>query len=583
MKTSRESSLGSEFQTGIWTVQPEACRILNGDREVRLRPMMMTLLVTLAEHAGQVLSKDKILETVWEASFVSESSLTREIAELRQVLGDSRKTPQYIETIPKRGYRYIAPVRPGRRSAGPRLAVLPFANLNKDPELDYFADGIADALITELGNISSLRVISRQSVLHYRNSDKNLSDIARELKVDAVVEGSVLNAGSRIRIMAQLIEAEPEKHLWARNYDCEIGDVLETQARVAHSVAESIHAALTPEDMARLSRKIPGNTEIHRVYLKARFLIQSWNPDDAQGGFQYLNEVIQKDPGFAPAYDLMANCLFAMGFWGYLPPRVAYPQARAAAVKAIELDEMLSRAHATLGLSNLAMDWNPIACERELLRSLQLNPSNAFARLSYALFLVTIPREFEKAVEQARLGLETDPLSEHSNFSYAWILFFAGEYERAREHALKALTMYRNSLHLHYILGWAHLGCSDAEEAAVAFGKATEISKDAIGLGYLGYALGLSGRKEEARAVLHELTERQASEEIPLTSLAYLHIGLDNYDEAFKALNSCLQERDARIFWFPPTVFSADFLADPRYAELLNRMQAVVKESLSCS
>ena len=583
MKTSRESSLGSEFQTGIWTVQPEACRILCGDRDVRLRPMMMNLLITLAENAGQVLSKDRILETVWEASFVSESSLTREIAELRQVLGDDRKTPQYIETIPKRGYRYIAPVQPGRRRNEPRLAVLPFANLNKDPELDYFADGIADALITELGNIGSLRIISRQSVLHYRNSDKNLSDIARELKVDAVVEGSVLNAGSRIRIMAQLIEAEPEKHLWARNYDCEIGDVLETQARVAHSVAESVHAAITPDDLARLSRRIPGNPEVHRGYLKARFLIQSWNPDDVQTGFQHLHEVIQQDPGFAQAYELMASCLFVMGFWGYLPPRVVYPQARAAAVKAIELDELLSTAHATLGLSNLVLDWNPIACEREIVRSLQLNPSNDFARLSYALFLVTIPRKFAKAVEQARLGLETDPLSEHANFSYAWILFFAGEYERAREHALKALTMYRNSLHLHYILGWAHLGCSDEEEAVAAFRKANGISMNAIGLGYLGYALGLSGCKEEARAVLYDLTERPAPAEIPLTSLAYLHIGLDNFDEAFAALNSCLQERDGRIFWFPPTVFSADFLADPRYAALLNRMQAVVRESISGS
>jgi TolB-like protein/Flp pilus assembly protein TadD len=583
MKTARESSLGSEFRTGEWTVQPEACRIIRDNQQLRLRPMMMNLLVALAENAGQVLTKDRILETVWEASFVSESSLTREIAELRQVLGDNRKTPQYIETIPKRGYRYIAPVHPGQRRAEPRLAVLPFANLNKNPELDYFADGVSDALITELGSIGSLRVISRQSVLHFRNSDKDIAHIARELKVDVVVEGSVLNVGNRIRITAQLIQAEPEKHLWANNYDCEIGDVLEIQTRVAQSVANSIHAAMTPEDIARLSRKIPGDPEIHRAYLKARFLIMTWHQADMQTGFQWLNEVIQKDPGFAPAYNLMANCLFALGFWGYLPPRIVYPQARAAAVKAIELDERLSAAHATLGLSNLVMDWNPVACERELVRAIQLNPSSDFARMSYALFLVTVPGDFSKAMEQARLGLETDPLSEHMNFAYAWILFFAGEYELAGTHALKALKMYRDSLHLHFILGWSELGISRMEEAVRYFKKAAEISRDTISLGYLGYACGLAGLRDEAQAILRELTERSALEEIPLSSLAYLHIGLGDFDRAFECLEKFLDARDGRIFWFPPTVFSESFSADPRYNRLLDRMQAAVRKSVANS
>jgi TolB-like protein len=579
VKSSRESSLGLEFRTGKWLVQPEACRIFSEDKELHLQPMMMSLLVTLAGHAGEVLSKDQILERVWEAQFVSESSLTRQVAELRRILGDSRKNPQYIETIPKRGYRYIAPVEPGERRAEPKLAVLLFANLNNDPELDYFADGISDALITELGSISGLRVISRQSVLHYKNSDKSLPDIARELKVAAIVEGSVLHVGNRIRITAQLVRAEPEEHLWARNYECEIGDVLAVQARVARAVAESIHVAMTPLNLARLSRDIPGDPEVHRAYLKARFYILTWNQEDVQTGFRYLNEVIQKDPQFAPAYELMAGCLFALGFWGYMPPRIAYPQARAAALKAVELDEFLSEAHATVGLASLIMDWDLGACERELTRAIQLNPSNDSVRFSYALFLVTIPKERERAIEQARMGLETNPLSEHLNFSYAWILLFAGEHKRAMEQALKTLEIYPNSVQSYFVLGWAHVASSRPAAAVEAFEKAIGLSRDVIGLGYLGHAYGLAGRRKEALAILNELLEKSAAEEVPLSSLAYLYIGLGDFDRAFEALENWFKERDGRLFWLPLTVFSDSFRADPRFERLLRRIKAAAKAS----
>jgi tetratricopeptide (TPR) repeat protein len=229
------------------------------------------------------------------------------------------------------------------------------------------------------------------------------------------------------------------------------------------------------------------------------------------------------------------------------------------------------------------MDWNPVACERELARAIQLNPSNAFARMSYALFLVTVPGDFSKAMEQARLGLETDPLSEHMNFAYAWILFFAGEYEFAREHALKALKMYRDSLHLHFVLGWSQLGISRIEGAVMALKKAAEISRDTIALGYLGYACGMAGLRGEAQAILRELTERSALEDITLTSLAYLHIGLGDFDRAFECLEKCLDDRDSRIFWFPPTVFSESFSADPRYNRLLDRMQETVRKSVANS
>jgi TolB-like protein len=536
--------------------------------------MLMKLLVLLAEQAGQVVSKDRILDAVWEARFVSESSLTRSVAELRQILGDSRRNPQCIETIPKRGYRFIAPVQPGPRTAGPRLAVLLFDNLNKNPELEYFAEGISDALITELGSIGSLRVISRQSVLQFKNTNRSLPEIARELRVDAIVEGSALHVGKRVRITAQLVQAEPERHLWARDYDCEIGDVLSIQARVARAVAESIQATLTPQNLSRLSRQIHGRPDSHLAYLKARFHAMKWSLDDIQTGLQYLGEVIEKDPGFAPAHELLAGCLLTLGFWGYMPPRVAYPQAKESALKALELDEFLSEGHATLGMAKWLLDWDLAACERELLRALELNPSCGIARGSHALFLVTIPRDRRRAIEQASMELDLDPLSADTNFGFAKILFLAGEHEQAIDQILKTLKMHPESSLAYSILGWAYLGRSKTAEAIAAFEKATDLSRDAVALGYLGHAYGLAGRRDAALAVLQELLERSTREDMPQTSLAYLYMGLGDFDRAFESLEKCYEERDSRLFWFPLTVFSRTFRADPRFERLERRLKA---------
>lgn len=572
MEPRRERRLGSEFQAGDWLVQPQACRIVGEGQHRRLRPRMMDLLVLLAEHAGEVLTKEEILDGVWGTRYVGESSLTREVAELRRILGDSRGKPRYIETISKRGYRFVAAVPTRRAFKEPRVAVLLFHNLNREPELEYFAEGIADILITELAGINSLRVISRQSVLHYRNSDKSLPAIADELNVDAIVEGSVLHAGSRIRVNAQLVGARPEAHLWARNYDCELGDVLAVQTRVARAVAESVHAALTPQDIARLSRTIPGDPDVHRDYLRARFHTMRWTAEDLQLGLRYLRGVIDKDPTFAPAHELLASSLLASEFWGSTPPRSAAMEAMAAAARAVQLDDSLGEGHATLGLAMMARE--PLTAEQELKKAVGLNPSSPFVRLSYALFLLNVRRDPAAAIEQAEAALETDPLSEHTNFSYAWILFFSRQHTRAEEQAARTLEMFRDSMMACYVLGWAQVALGRPADAVVAFERAMALSRNAIGLGYLGHAYGLSGRHDQARAVLSELTERARTEDVPQTSFAYVHLGLRDLDRTFEALDRCLAARDPRLSWFPLTVFCEGVRTDPRFLKLLATLAA---------
>jgi len=518
-----------------------------------------------------VVSKEQILDRVWQGRLVSESALTRNAAELRQALGDSERSPRYIETITKRGYRLIAPVAPGP-PAPPRLAVLPFDNLNRAPEEDYFADGMAEAVITELGRIAGLRVISRQSVLRFKGSGKSLAEIARELKVDAVVEGSALLAGTRVRITAQLIQAEPEQHLWAQSYECDLGDILGVQGQVARAIAEAVHAALTPQDLARLSRALRVNLEAHLAYLKARHYGDGWTQEGIEKAFAYLQRAIAADPTYAPAYASLAKYLAVLGFWGHLPIRQAYAKAREAVLRALELDQSLGEAHAVLAFIKWHLDWDLAGCEAGLRRAIELSPSSEFAQMAYANFLNIARRDLDSGLVHARLALEIDPLSLNTNLGFGWWLLYAGEHEQAIEQARKTLELYPDALHARPILGWALAARGRYEEAVVAFEGAMAISRDALSLASLGHAYGRSGQRQAAEAVLAELLDRRAREHVPEFALATVHAGLGDLERAFQSLEKCYAERDGRLFWLPVDPCFDPLRSDPRYHDLLRRV-----------
>ncbi|MBM3746283.1 MAG: tetratricopeptide repeat protein [Acidobacteria bacterium] len=533
--------------------------------------MLMDLLVLLAENAGQVVTKERILDQVWQSRFVSESTLTSNVAELRRLLGEGPGRLRLIETISKRGYRLIAPVASGPPEP-PRLAVLPFDNLSCDPEEDYFADGMADAVITELGRIAGLRVISRQSVLRFKGCGQSLAEIARELKVDTVVEGSALLAGRRVRITAQLIQVEPEQHLWAQSYECDLGDILAVQAQVARAIAEAVHAALTPLDLARLSCAPRVNSEAHVAYLKARHHGARWTQEGVEKGLQYLAEAIEKDPNYAPAYALLAVCLCVLGYWGHLPIQQAYPRAKAAALKAVELEDSLSEGHVALGLTQWMLDWDLPACEREIRRGLELNPSSEQAHFWLAMFLLIIRGDGRGALEEAKLALELDPLSLTTSFSVAYLLMFAGEYQQAADQARRTLELYPGALHAYYGLGWVYLGESRYAEAVAAFEKAAATSRDAFSLAYLGHAYGRAGQSRAAQAALAELRDLRERGYVPEFCFALPYAGLGDLDRAFESLERCYAERDGRLFWLAAAPCFDPLRSDPRYDDLLRRM-----------
>ncbi len=566
--------MATRIHFGSFEVDLSSGQLYKSGLRVSLQDKSFQVLASLLEQPGEVVSRQELQRRLWrEEVFVDfDNNLNTAIARLREALGDSAEHPRFIETLAKRGYRFIAPAEACGRTAEPRLAVMIFENLNRDPEQDYFAEGISDALITELGSIGSLRVISRQSVLQFKDTKKSLPEIARELRVDALVEGCALHSDKRVRVSAQLIRAEPEQHLWAQSYECELGDVLEVQGRIAHSVAEAVEAVLTAKDVARLARPRPVNPEAQLAYLKARHHWGAWTKEGIQKALQHLDEATKADPEFAPAYSMLSYCMTVLGYWGYIPQRVAYSKSKDAALEALALDDQLCDAHTALGVVKWFGEWDLAVAEREIQRALEINPSNEFAHLMQANFLVVIRRDHDRALEAAGRALDLDPLSINTNFEVAWILVFAGEYKRAIDQSLKTLELYPDSLFAQQTLGWGHVGLSDFDGAEKAFQKAVDLAPDTYSISSLAYVFARTGRRAAAEDMLADLLKKSETQVVPEICLALVYGGLGERSRAFELLEKCFQERHPQLFWLPLQPGFSPLRDDSRYDNLLRRM-----------
>ncbi|HSB07909.1 MAG TPA: winged helix-turn-helix domain-containing protein [Blastocatellia bacterium] len=355
-------------------------RVLKRGEAKAVEPRAFDVLIYLIEHRGRVVEKQELFDQVWKETFVTDGALTRIIKEIRQFIGDDAGSPRYLETLPKRGYRFIAFVEEVPSAAGEApeqgavesidsLAVLPFANLNADPEQDYFVEGITDLLITDLGKIGALKVISRTSVMQYKQARKPLPEIAEELRVKAVVEGSVLRVGERVRITVQLIEAATDRHLWAESYERDLRDVLALQSEVAQAIAREIQVALTPEEKVRLASVHPVNPEAHLAYLKGHYFLEKYSPDSIMKAIDCFQLAIEKDPNYAAAYAGLAYVYGVFVMAGFAPPRETIPKARAAVLKAVEMDDTLADAHSSWAESSFSMSgtgWLPKGSSNEL-------------------------------------------------------------------------------------------------------------------------------------------------------------------------------------------------------------------------
>ena len=453
------------------------------------------------------------------------------------------------------------------------IAVLPLENLSHDPEQEYFADGMTEALITDLGKISALRVISRTSVMHYKGTAKTLPEIARELNVDAVVEGAVMRSGDRVRITAQLIQAATDKHLWAETYERDLRDVLALQGEVARDITTEIQIRLTPQQQARLASARPINPEAHELYLKGRY---EWNKRTEEGlkkGIQYFEGAIAKDPNYAVAYAGLADSYGILADNGFSPPEECYPKARAAALRALEIDDSLAEAHTSLAQILQSYDWDWSGGAREIQRAIELNPGYANAHHLYALFLSGVGRHAEAIVE-IRKARELDPLSIRINANVGLVLYLAREYDQALEGLRKALELDPNDIDSHIYLALVYSQKGMHDEAIAASRKAQDLSagKDQTSNLALAYVYAVAGRRGEALKILAELKNPSRGSYLPPETVAEVYAGLGDKQEALTWLEKAYAEHATYLDVLKVNPAFDPLRSDPRFQDLLRRM-----------
>jgi TolB-like protein/Tfp pilus assembly protein PilF len=434
-------------------------------KPLQLQPQPAKILALLVTRCGDVVTREELQREIWgDDTFVDfEHNLNFSVRQIRAVLRDNPKKPRFIETLPRRGYRFISNVSESSVQTIQSLAVLPLENLSNDPEQDYFADGMTDELITELAKISNLRVISRTSVQCYKKARKPLPQIARKLNVDAVVEGTVLRSGDRVRITAQLIDARREAHLWAQGYERNIDDVLQLQAELAQAIALQIHVKLSSDEQSRLQPARQVNPAAYECYLRGRYFWNRRTEETLVRAHDYFSQAIGHDAGYALAHAGLADTYFYRGYvFGRLEPREAMPHAKAAVSRALELDPSLGEAHISLALVQFLFDWDWKAARSSFEKGLRLSPNYATGYHAYSAFLACTGH-LEQSIHEAQRALTLDPLSIPIHNILGEMYMFNRDWERAIAQFQNTIEMDSNVWIPHENLGIVYEQLGDHE------------------------------------------------------------------------------------------------------------------------
>jgi len=451
------------------------------------------------------------------------------------------------------------------------LAVLPLENLSHDLEQEYFADGMTEELITNLGKISALRVISRTSVMQYKGERKPTPQIAKELNVEAVVEGAVLRWGHRVRISVQLVQANPEKSLWAESYERDLSNVLALQSDVARGIVEQIQVKLGPQETSRLRAARPIKTDAYEAYLRGRYF---WNKRDREGvtkGLQYFRQAVELEPNYALAYAGISDSYMVLGDNYWLSPREAFPEAKAAALRAVEIDDSISEAHTSLA-QTMELEWDWEGAEREYKQALALNSGYATAHQWFSAFLSNMGRH-EKAITEAMRAAELDPLSPIISLNLAQAFYFARRYEEAKGALQRTFEVSPDFFYARHLLGVVDLQDHKLEESIKELQAAARLSpKDDLAKATLGYAYALSGKKREAQAALDELMEQSKRRYVSPTLIALVCVGLNKNGEAFEWLGKAYDQRNMELPLVGVDPMFDPLRSDPRFHDLLRRM-----------
>jgi len=633
---------------GVFEVDLKACELRKHGFRMKLAEQPFQVLALLLERPGEIVTREELRARLWQGdTFVDfDHGLNNAVMRVREVLLDSSDHPRYIETIPRRGYRFVAPVEDSHAQAAARdrehlpsapsllesepalgpaistrrasqpwwtarrgalaavafvlaagllaillrtnrnatnranaarstsLVVLPLENLSEEKDQDYFADGMTDELIANLAKIRSLHVISRSTAMAYKGTRKPLSEIARELNVDAVVEGTVMRVGSRVRITAELVQVSTDHHLWADTYESQIGDVLALQNRVSSAIVNEIRINLTPEERERLAKTPAVSPEAYENYLKGLYYWNKRSDENLTRAITYFERATVLDPQYALAYAGLSDCyaIISAEIFGTMPASEAAPKAKAAALRALELDPTLVEAQTSLATEKFNYEWDWSGASEGFERAIGLNPSYATAYQRYSLYLIAMGRA-QESFAQIQKARELDPLSLSINFSLGWRLYMARQYDAAIAQLKDTLDMDPSYELPHLIVGQAYEQKGDYVQAIPALRKAVDLSHGTpLMVSALAHAYGRSGNRVEAEKLLAQLKTKSTTQYVSPYYFAIVSVGLGKNDEALDLLEKAFGDRSNGLVFLQVEPELDELRSNPRFVALEHRL-----------
>jgi TolB-like protein/Tfp pilus assembly protein PilF len=569
------------LKVGSWIVDPSLNSMSSEGRTVRLEPKVMEVLLCLAKHPGETLSKEQLFQAVWPNIIVTEGVLKRCIAELRRAFDDDARNPHIVETISKRGYRLLAPVSAPATAPVPQeevvtdsIVVLPFANLSADPENEYFADGITEEIIDALAQIQGLRVVARSSAFSFKGKHIDLRIVGEQLKVRTVLEGSVRRADNRLRITAQLVCTADGYHLWSERYDRELADVFALQEEIAQAIAQRLEIAFPWHGKPLVKTGTP-NLEAYQSYLKGRALLYKRGPAIPRA-LACCRRAVELDPTYALAWAALANSYTLLCWYGFADPQEFMPKATEAARRAVALDPSPAEAHSALALISLLHSWDRAEAEREFARAIQLNPKDIQTLYWYGFYYLQLSEgRLTEGMEQGKLALASDPLSGTAHAMYGLTCSIAGKKAESLEVSRRAVQLDSESFLANWTLQLVLLS-SGQFEASVAAGESalTMSGRHPWSMAWLAVALADWGKTDEAEALYFEMQARARREYVAPTSLAIAASAAAREDEMIRYAREAYEIRDpsCTTFFSRYSTLSLRLYRDPRFREIIAQM-----------
>jgi len=559
-------------------------RLLYEGQPVSLKPKVFDLLLYLVEMRGQLVVKEELMKEIWPDTIVEENNLTVSMSNLRKTLGDNPGNPQFIETVPRRGYRFLSEVievsselsateevRPTETTFQDSLAVLPMQSPDSDPNLQYLCQGIAESITDMLSRIPNLRVLASSTVLRFIKKDVDPQAVGLQLNVRSVMTIRVMRLEDKLIIRSELVKVSDGSQLWGQQYNRTPSDILVIQHDLARAISESLKFKLSGQEQISLAKQPTENIDAYNLYLRGRYFWNKYNKEWVLKAIEAFEEAIAIDAHYALAYCGLADAYFRLSNV-HFPPREVLPKAKEAALKAVEIDDDLPEAHSSLALVHVYYDQDWIRAEQEFKRALELNPKLISAHQRYGSYLIYMGR-FEESLRHYETALEIDPFSLQSNMNLATTYYLRGEYDRAVEHLEKTIELEPNYMPTHFVLGCVYIQQGRLEEAIAEFQLIYKLDEEAyLTLGFMGYAHALANQREEAETILNILQDISKRKYVSPYSMLVIHLALGPEERVFELLDRLYEERNDWLVWLKVSPELRSISNDSRFKELLRRV-----------